>query len=410
MENPLIISTDNIHSLFAKILITGMIFGKLSGLIRLPDVVMFLLGGILIGPHFLNLVGAEVSPLGNQLLLTFGSAFILYDGGREVRLKILDNVKLTVGLLAIVGVAISSALIGFTVKAIFHIDIMYAFLLGSVVASTDPAALIPVFKSITLKEKIKQTVISESAFNDAVGAILVISIIAAIHSGEISIASNVQRLAVMIVGGITVGMLVGITLSFLISDKKYGIFHEYAPLVSIFAVILSYVLAEKVHGSGYMATFVTGLLCGNKSRFGIYVPQNPFIVQTNVRETLSILMRMGIFIMLGTHVDFGALSVYWKQSVIVVFMLMFVFRPIVVLVCALPDRKANWKFKEILFLMWVRETGVIPAALSGMIVSMKLPHSEIISYVVFMTILITLALQASTTKMLAKRLGLLEEE
>ena len=60
--------------------------------------------------------------------------------------------------------------------------------------------------------------------------------------------------------------------------------------------------------------------------------------------------------------------------------------------------------------MWVRETGVIPAALSGIIVSMQLPGYQIISSVVFMTILITLIVQASTTKILANKLGLLEED
>ena len=409
MENSLIISTDNILSLFAVILITGMVFGKLSGILRLPDVVMFLMGGILIGPYFLNLVGSDVSPIGNQLLLTFGSAFILYDGGREVRLKVLNNVKLTVGLLATVGVAISSALAGFAAIKIFHIDMKYALLLGAVIASTDPATLVPVFKSITLREKVKQTVISESAFNDAAGAILVFSLLTAIQSGGFSIASNMRELAAMIGGGIAVGAFVGITLSFFISDKKCGILRDYAPLVSIFAVILSYVIAEKVHGSGYMATFITGLLCGNKSTFGICVPQSSRLVQTHVRETLSTLMRMGIFIMLGTHVDFLALSTYWKQSLIMVLMLMFIFRPLVVILCTLPDRGAKWELKEMLFLMWVRETGVIPAALSGMVVSMKIAHSEIISSVAFMTILITLVVQASTSKLLAKKLGLLED-
>ncbi|AHM57915.1 putative Na(+)/H(+) antiporter (plasmid) [Peptoclostridium acidaminophilum DSM 3953] len=408
MENSLITSTNEILSLFAIVLIAGMVLGKLSGFLKLPDVVLFLLGGILAGPFFLNLVHSDVSPIGRQLLLTFGSAFILYDGGREVRLRILNNVKFTVGMLAIVGVAISTFIAGYAIKEIFHIDMIYALLLGAVIASTDPATLVPVFKSITLRDRVKQTVISESAFNDAAGAILVFSIIATIHSGTFSLGSSLGELAIMIVGGITVGLVVGILLSLSISDRKYGILHEYAPLVSIFAVIIAYVLAEKVHGSGYMATFVAGLVCGNKSTFSLVVPPTSSLVQTHVRETLSTLMRMAIFIMLGTSVDFVALSQYWKESLMIVFLLMFVIRPISVIACTLPDRRARWTFKEILFMCWVRETGVIPAALSGMIVSMNMPHSGIISSVVFMTILLTLTAQATTTKLLAKKLDLLD--
>lgn len=92
----------------------------------------------------------------------------------------------------------------------------------------------------------------------------------------------------------------------------------------------------------------------------------------------------------------------------VVFVLMFVARPISVLVCILPDRKVKWQFNEIIFFMWVRETGVIPAALSGMITSANIAHSDVVSSVVFMTILITLGVQASTTKLLARKLDLLE--
>lgn len=408
MENSLISSTSDILSLFAIVLISGMILGKLSGYLKLPDVVLFLLGGILVGPYALDLVSSDVSPIGQHLLLTFGSAFILYDGGREIRLRILNNVKYTVGSLAILGVAISTALSGHLIKGIFNIDIIYALLLGAVIASTDPATLVPVFKGISLRDRVKQTVISESAFNDAAGAILVFSIIATIEVGTFSLGGSLAKLAVMIIGGMSVGAIVGTVLSYSISDRKYGILHEYAPLVSIFAVIISYVLAEKIHGSGYMATFVAGLVCGNKSTFGLVVPPTSSLVQTHVRETLSTLMRMSIFIMLGTTVDFGALSQYWKESLLIVLLLMLVIRPLSVFICTLPDRRANWTFKEIVFMCWVRETGVIPAALSGMIVSMNMPHSEIISSVVFMTILITLTVQATTTKLLAEKLELLD--
>jgi NhaP-type Na+/H+ or K+/H+ antiporter len=117
---------------------------------------------------------------------------------------------------------------------------------------------------------------------------------------------------------------------------------------------------------------------------------------------------MGIFVVLGTQVDLTALSKYWAPALLVVLILMFVARPLVVLISTSFDKEAKWTFKDKLFMMWVRETGVIPAALSGIIVSMKLPGYEIISSVVFMTILVTLIVQASTTKLVAKKLGVLE--
>jgi len=410
METSLITSTNSILSLFAIVLITGMILGKSSSLLKLPDVVMFLLGGILIGPYFLNLVDTNVSSMGAQLLLTFGAAFILYDGGRVIRPKILNNVKVTVGMLSVVGVIITTFIVGWTAARIFYLDLEYAFLLGAVIASTDPATLVPVFTSINLTEKVKQTVISESAFNDAVSAILVFSIIAVIQNGVFSIDMSLSQLSGMIVWGVIIGALVGMVLSFAISDGKAGVLHEYASLVSILAVMISYVFSERMGGSGYMATFITGFVCGNKSGLDIFVPTKFLLVQTHVRDTLSTMLRMSIFIILGTTVDFGILAMYWKQSLQIVLLLMFVVRPLTVVVCALPDRNAKWTFKEILFMCWVRETGVIPAALSGMIAAMHIPHSGIISSVVFMTILVTLVVQASTTKALADKLGLLGDD
>ncbi|MEG2298130.1 MAG: sodium:proton antiporter, partial [Anaerovoracaceae bacterium] len=81
-----------------------------------------------------------------------------------------------------------------------------------------------------------------------------------------------------------------------------------------------------------------------------------------------------------------------------------------VLSSTLIDPGAKWTWRERIFMMWVRETGVIPAAVSGMIVSMKIPGYEIISSVVFMTILLTLIIQASTTKFVATKLNVMEED
>jgi len=90
--------------------------------------------------------------------------------------------------------------------------------------------------------------------------------------------------------------------------------------------------------------------------------------------------------------------------------LMFVARPVTVFACALVDRRARWSFKEMLFMCWTRETGVIPAALAGMLVGMKAPGAEMIASVTFVAILMTILIQATTTKWLGAKLGLLHPE
>ncbi|GAU76848.1 sodium:proton antiporter [Fusibacter sp. 3D3] len=394
----------------ALILFVGVIASKISGIIKMPDIVIYLFAGILIGPAVFNLVNVDTHSGANQFILTFGAAFILYDGGREIKLKVLNEVKWTVALLASVGVFISAIVIGFIAMKVFKIDFIYALLIGSVIASTDPAALVPVFSKIRIVERVKQTVISESAFNDAVGAILVFTIITIIQSGKFSLEENAISLIKMIVFGVISGTLVGFIFSLSVSDGKFGLFTEFAPIISILAVMSSYSLAEALQGSGYMSTFVTGLICGNKKMLKLWVPTVDFEVQKNVRDTVTAIMKIAIFILLGMHVDFKSLSLYWKESLLIVFALVFVVRPLSVLICTLPDRKAKWQKNEILFMMWVRETGVIPAALSGLIVSLKLPHANVVSSVVFMTIIFTLLFQATTASFVARKLNLIVPE
>jgi cell volume regulation protein A len=77
--------------------------------------------------------------------------------------------------------------------------------------------------------------------------------------------------------------------------------------------------------------------------------------------------------------------------------------------CATPDRRAKWSLNEMLFMSWTRETGVIPGALAGLLVGLKAPGAQRIASVTFIAILMTILIQAPTTKWLAAKLGLLEE-
>jgi cell volume regulation protein A len=124
--------------------------------------------------------------------------------------------------------------------------------------------------------------------------------------------------------------------------------------------------------------------------------------------TTAFIMRLFIFILLGAQVDFALVSQYWLGGVAVVTVLMLVARPATVFLCAAPDRRARWSFAELLFMCWTRETGVIPAALAGLLLGIKAPGAQMIASVTFVAILMTILIQAPTTRWLARRLGLLE--
>ena len=175
------------------------------------------------------------------------------------------------------------------------------------------------------------------------------------------------------------------------------------------AVIAAYFAADGLQASGFMAVFVFGIVLGNKDAFGFKMEPGEARKLDEFVETTSLIMRLFIFILLGAQVDFSLVNRYLVGGIAVVTVLMLVARPATVFLCALPDRRARWSFNEMLFMCWTRETGVIPAALAGLLIGMKAPGADIIASVVFIAILMTILIQAPTTRWLAARLGLLEE-
>ena len=180
-------------------------------------------------------------------------------------------------------------------------------------------------------------------------------------------------------------------------------------MVTLMAVIGAYMAADGLQASGFMAVFVFGIMMGNEDSLGFKMEPGEAHQLEDYVMTTAFIMRLFIFILLGTQVDFGLMNQYLVGGVAVVTVFMLVARPVTVFLCALPDRRAKWSFKEMLFMCWTRETGVIPAALAGMLVGMKAPGAQIIASVTFIAILMTILIQAPTTKWLGRRLGLLEK-
>jgi potassium/hydrogen antiporter len=207
-------------------------------------------------------------------------------------------------------------------------------------------------------------------------------------------------------GGMVVGGIVGGIGAWLISEHDRGLLKDFAPMVAILLVLGSYLGAEMIHASGYMSVFVAGLMMGNAKALKLTVLARVEQSMHAYIDVISLKCRMLIFILLGTQINVTALRDWFWQSVLVVLLFMVVARPLTVLACLLPDRKAKWEKKEIVFLFWTRETGVIPAALAGITAGMGVQDAGIYQSVVVIAILATLLIQASTTPYLARRLGL----
>ena len=396
--------------LLGVVLGTGTLAGFVARMIKVPDVVLFLLAGMALGGAGLGFVNVPVDSTVNQLLLIFGSCYILFDGGASVRLSVLKSVWPTLLIIATVGVLITTFITGFAAQAFLGLPWIICLLLGATIASTDPATLVPIFKQVKVRAKVAQTVMSESAFNDAMGAILTFTIlgIAMNSGGEFSLSNSLIELLKQSLLGLAGGIILGYLAALFIAHEKYSFLAEYAPVVTLMSVAAAYLSVDSLQASGFMAVFAFGLMLGNKDLFGFNMEHGEQAKLEDFILTTSLIMRMFIFILLGSQVNFALLQQYFWPALGVVAVFMCIARPLTVFACALPDRRAKWTWQELVFMCWTRETGVIPGALAGMLVGMKAPHADVIAAVTFMAILVTILLQATTTKWLAAKLELLE--
>src|SRR6516162_6523778 len=392
------------------ILAIGTLAAFVAQRIRIPDVAIFLVAGIVMGPHALVLIDIKADSALNQIILLFGACYILFDGGAALRLNVLKEVWITIVVIATVGILITACIVALAASFIFGLPLAVAGLLGATLASTDPATLIPIFRQVRIRDRVAQTVMSESAFNDAMGAILTFTLLAlATGSGHVSFGSSLFDLLRQSVIGVLAGLALGYLAGLLIAHEKWAFLAEYAPVVTLVAVIGAYFAASGLQASGFMAVFVFGIVLGNKEAFGFQMEVGEAQKLDEFVLTTSFIMRLFIFILLGAQVDFAVIGSHWLGGVGVVTVLMLVARPVTVFVCALPDRRAKWSFAELLFMCWTRETGVIPAALAGLLLGMKAPQAHLIASVTFVAILMTILIQAPTTEWLGRRLGLMQK-
>ena len=396
---------------FGLILAIGTVAALLAQKIRVPDVAVFLVAGIAIGPQALDLVQIKADSALNQIILLFGASYILFDGGAALRIEVLKKVWITIVVIATVGVLITAGIIALAAHTILGAPPIVALLLGATIASTDPATLVPIFRQVRIRDRVAQTVTSESAFNDPMAAILTFSVLAvAMGSDEFSVMSAISDLLKQSVIGIVAGIALGYLAAFLIAHERWAFLAEYAPVVTLVAMIGAYFAADGLQASGFMAVFVFGIMLGNKQSFGFRMEAGEAQKLDEYVLTTAFIMRLFIFILLGAQVDFTLIGRYGLGGIAVVSILMLVARPVTVFLCAWPDRRARWSLQELLFMCWTRETGVIPAALAGLLLGVKAPGAQMIASVTFIAILMTILIQAPTTQWLGRRLGLLDTD
>jgi potassium/hydrogen antiporter len=380
----------------------------LASLIRVPEILVLVCFGALLGPSALDVIDVPLDSTGAQLLFTLGVSLILFYGGLNLSVGVLSRVWVGLGLLVVPGVVLTALITGAVAHAVFDLSWTAALLMGAVLAPTDPAILIPLFVRSRLRPKVAQTVVAESAFNDPTGAVLALALAGVLLSGDASIITPAREFAIDLGISTVIGIVAGVLLAATISSRRSGIWRESSAAAVLAVITIGYFSLDSAGGSGYLGAFLAGLIVGNMERLGLAMHSRHEREMREFAFNLADLVTLFVFLVLGANIPFSTLEHYLMPALAVLAALLLIARPLTVLACALPDRRAAWTRPELAFLCWTRETGVVPAALVGVLAGLGVPDTDVYASVVALAIVATLVLQALPAAWLAGRLGLMD--
>jgi NhaP-type Na+/H+ or K+/H+ antiporter len=260
---------------------------------------------------------------------------------------------------------------------------------------------------LSVKPRVAHVIISESALNDATGAICTMVVLGIVAGGTFSIPEiGIQFLWLTSVGA-AMGVAAGVVAALLL-DERLGVLRPLAGPVILADAVIAYTLAVMLGGSGVLAAFVAGVVVGNLGPFPATISE---LTRTRSREyatPTSLLLRGLLFIGLGDSLDLRSLADVAVPALACTAVLIFVARPIVVLVCAAPDLVSRWNLRELALFAWTRETGVVAGVLASLLLAQGVPSAAVISKLAAVAIIVTVVVQGTTTPWLVRRLGLLE--
>jgi cell volume regulation protein A len=375
------------------LLATALAASLIAGRLRLPGLVVFLGLGMLVGTDGLGWLDFNDFHLAESVGVV-ALALILFEGGLTAGwTEIRPVLRPAVGL-AVVGTLITAMVTGLAASWLFGFTTVEGLLLGSIVASTDGAAVFSLLRGAGLRRRLERTLEGEAGLNDPIAVLLVLGFIEWVLHPGYGIADMLvlfaQQLGIGLVAGIVVGRLAEEAFK-RVRLSSPGLY----PVASLATAALAFGAAAALHGSGFLAVYLAGLALGSAD-----LPARRTV--TAFHEGLAWVAQLGMFLTLGLLVFPSQLGdVAWKGTLLAL-IVVFLARPLATLVSTIG---CGFERREKALLGWAGLRGAVPVVLAIFPVIDGVPHSGEFFNIVFFAVLLSTLLQGTTIEPVARWLG-----
>jgi cell volume regulation protein A len=383
----------------AALLAAGIGASLLASRVRLPGLLLFLGLGMLIGSDGTGWIDFSDYELARTIGVV-ALALILFEGGLTAGFdEIKPVLRPSLGL-AIVGTIGTCVICGFAAAWLFDLPTLQGMLIGAIISSTDGAAIFALLRESTLRRRLARTLEGEAGFNDPVAILLVVGFIEWIQNeGDYGVLDMV----LLFVREMGIGAAVGLAVSFLavhaLRSTRLASPGLY-PVATLATAGLAYGGAATLHGSGFLAAYVAGLVLGSAR-----IPAKQTV--TVFHQGLAWVAQIAMFLALGLLVFPSKLDDVWVEGTLLALVLVFVARPVATFVSTALD---HYTLGERVVLGWAGLRGAVPVVLATFAVIENVKESEELFNIVFFAVVISTLLQGTTVEALARGLGVTTSE
>ncbi len=380
------------------LLAAGLAAALFAARFQVPALVLVLLAGMAIGSDatgWIDFGDYEVA----RRIGVIALALILFEGGLAAGWSEVRPVLRPVVSLAVVGTLLTALLTGFVAAWLFDLSTLEGLLVGSIIAATDAAAVFSVLRTSTLRRRLAQTLEGESGINDPVAVLLVIGFIDWIQRPDYGVVDMAGLFAEELSIGLAVGLAAGFAGAALLKRSRMAASGLY-PVATLAIAAISFGGAEVLHGSGFLAVYLAGLVLGSRE-----IPARRTI--SAFHEGVAWVAQVAMFFTLGLLVFPSQLADVVVEGTIVALVSVAVARPLAMFVATALD---HYSFRERLVLGWAGLRGGVPVVLATFPVIEGVPRSEEFFNIAFFAVLLSTVLQGATLEPLARALGLTTSE